>query len=92
MFRVDSVKKPQGSRRKIIAAIPPCCHDSTQRPPRSKRFFRGAGGEEEPMWQQIETVLTESFAVRIVAATVVVELAVASIVVIVRELASLLVA
>ena len=44
------------------------------------------------MWQQIETVLTESFAVRIVAATVVVELAVTSIVVIVRELASLLVA
>ena len=44
------------------------------------------------MWQQIETVLTDSFAVRIVAATVVVELAVTSIVVIVRELASLLVA
>lgn len=44
------------------------------------------------MWNKIEAVLAESFVVRIVAVTVVIEVAVASLAVIVREMASLLIA
>jgi len=44
---------------------------------------------ELSMWQQIETVLAEHVAVRIVAATVIIEVAVISVVMLVRELVSL---
>ena len=43
------------------------------------------------MWDKIEAVLAESFVARIVAATIVIEAAVASLALIVHEMASLVI-